>query len=102
MGAEREIDQAQAVIATIQDRRLGRFRTRSRRSDDLTAREAQIVGLIAEGATNSAISTRLVLSVRTVERHIENIGRRWRADAVRSATVVPPTATRDKSTRPHG
>ena len=39
MGAEREIKQAQAVIATIQDRRLGRFRTRSRRSDGLIVRD---------------------------------------------------------------
>src|SRR5262245_13832808 len=113
MGAEREIEQAQAVIATIQDRRLGRFRAGSRRSDGLTAREAHIAGLIAEGATNSAISTRVVLSVRTVERHIENIyaklgvqGRTARAAvagyAVRSAIDATLPSTRHKTTRSHG
>ena len=39
----------------------------------LTAREAEIVGLIAEGLSNAQIAARLVVSVRTVERHIENI-----------------------------
>jgi len=73
MGAEREIQQAQAVVAMAHDRRQGTIRPRTRRSDGLTEREAQIVGLIAEGASNSAISARLLLSVRTVERHIENI-----------------------------
>src|SRR5262249_16860164 len=111
MGAERESEQAQAVVATVQDRRQGTFRTRARRSDGLTEREAQIVSFIAEGASNSAISRRLLLSVRTVERHIENIyaklgvqGRTARVAvasyAIRSATAASPT--RGKSTRPHG
>jgi DNA-binding NarL/FixJ family response regulator len=39
----------------------------------LSAREIEIVSLIAAGLSNSAIATRLVLSTRTVERHIENI-----------------------------
>jgi predicted ATPase/DNA-binding CsgD family transcriptional regulator len=73
MGARREMEQAQAVMASIQDRKSGRSHPGPRRSGALTAREVQIVDLIAEGASNSVISRRLVLSVRTVERHIENI-----------------------------
>jgi DNA-binding NarL/FixJ family response regulator len=40
---------------------------------DLTRREAQILRLIADGESNQAIAGELVLSVRTVERHIANI-----------------------------
>ncbi len=39
----------------------------------LTPREREVVALIARGLTNSEIAEQLVLSVRTVERHIENI-----------------------------
>jgi non-specific serine/threonine protein kinase len=39
----------------------------------LTPREREVVALIARGLTNSQIAEELVLSVRTVERHIENI-----------------------------
>jgi ATP/maltotriose-dependent transcriptional regulator MalT len=39
---------------------------------ELTRREGEIVRLIATGRTNHEIADALVLSVRTVERHIEN------------------------------
>jgi DNA-binding NarL/FixJ family response regulator len=93
------MEQAQTVLAMIQDRKPEKYPPRVRRSDGLTPREVQIVDLISEGASNSAISARLVLSVRTVERHIENIyaklgvqGRTARAavagHAVRSASTL--------------
>jgi pimeloyl-ACP methyl ester carboxylesterase/DNA-binding CsgD family transcriptional regulator len=53
--------------------------------DRLTARETQVLRLIAGGFTNAEIADALNLSVRTVERHIGNlygkIGARGRADA---------------------
>lgn len=53
--------------------------------DDLTPREAQVLGLIAQGLTNKEIAEQLVISVATVERHISNLYRkidaRGRADA---------------------
>jgi DNA-binding CsgD family transcriptional regulator len=41
--------------------------------DDLTAREVELLRLIVTGKSNQEIAEQLVLSVRTVERHISNI-----------------------------
>jgi DNA-binding CsgD family transcriptional regulator len=50
--------------------------TRSAASDHahgLTARELEVLRFVAAGATNKAIATDLVLSERTVDRHVSNI-----------------------------
>ena len=51
----------------------------------LTLRETQVLRLVASGKTNNEVAEELVLSIRTVERHIGNIyskiGARGRADA---------------------
>jgi len=51
----------------------------------LTGREVQVLRLVAGGRTSKEIASELVLSVRTIERHVENIygkiGGRNRADA---------------------
>jgi DNA-binding NarL/FixJ family response regulator len=39
----------------------------------LTAREVQVLGLVASGMTNRAIAAELVLSDKTVARHVANI-----------------------------
>jgi two-component system response regulator NreC len=44
--------------------------------DDLTPREREVLVLIAEGLTNAEIADRLVISVKTVDRHRENIMRK--------------------------
>ena len=41
--------------------------------DDLTAREREILDLMAQGHSNSGICTQLGLSQRTVESHVRNI-----------------------------
>jgi DNA-binding NarL/FixJ family response regulator len=41
--------------------------------DELSARELEVLELVAAGLTNEAIAARLSLSVRTVERHLSNI-----------------------------
>jgi DNA-binding CsgD family transcriptional regulator len=53
--------------------------------DRLTAREAEVLRLVALGSSNKEIAAKLVISVHTVERHVQNayrkIDARNRADA---------------------
>jgi DNA-binding NarL/FixJ family response regulator len=42
-------------------------------SGRLTRRELEIAGLLTEGLTNRQIATRLVISTRTVEAHVDHI-----------------------------
>ncbi len=57
--------------------------------DGLTEREVDVLRLIASGSSNKEIGAKLVLSTRTVERHITNIygkiNARGRGDATRYA-----------------
>jgi DNA-binding NarL/FixJ family response regulator len=57
--------------------------------DPLTARELEVVKLIAEGHTSEEIATELVLSKKTVERHranvLDKLGMRNRVDLTRYA-----------------
>jgi DNA-binding NarL/FixJ family response regulator len=41
--------------------------------DELTAREREVLGLMAEGRTNAAIAEQLVISHRAVEKHVTSI-----------------------------
>lgn len=53
-------------------RLLGRARSNSP-LDELTPREREILGLMAEGRSNQAIADRLVLELKTVEGHVRAI-----------------------------
>jgi ATP/maltotriose-dependent transcriptional regulator MalT len=69
--ADREVDAARAVFEE-----LGAMPDLARLtgSDDLLSpRELEVLKLLATGATNRAIAETLVLSERTVDRHVSNI-----------------------------
>jgi DNA-binding NarL/FixJ family response regulator len=58
-----------SVVSRLLDRR----RQDSSPLRQLTAREREVLGLMAEGRSNQNIAATLVLSPKTVERHIGNI-----------------------------
>jgi DNA-binding CsgD family transcriptional regulator/tetratricopeptide (TPR) repeat protein len=78
-GAEMELDAARGVfqqLGAAPD--LARVQALSRKpapkaAGGLTAREVQLLRLVAAGKTNRAIAAELVLSERTVDRHVSNI-----------------------------
>ncbi len=84
---DRARDEAEAALAAF--RELGaslgaaaaadfiaRLDGRPRRPAGLTARELEVLGLLAQGLTNREIAGRLVVSDHTVHRHVANILRK--------------------------
>ncbi len=72
LGAVPESARAEALLRKIESTPLTH---RGPASDvaDLTPREVEVLRLIAAGKSNQEIAAELVLSIRTVERHISNI-----------------------------
>jgi DNA-binding CsgD family transcriptional regulator len=56
-------------------------------SHGLTPRELQVLRLVASGETNRAIAAELVLSERTVDRHVSNIYAKLRVSSRAAATA---------------
>ena len=102
--AVRVVAAGDALLAPTITRRLiaefARLRPRQVRPEslsELTPRETEILGLVAEGLSNGEIAQRLVLSDETVKTHVSHVlrklGLRDRAQAVvvayESGLVVP-------------
>ena len=58
-----------SVVAQL----VGRTRSGATPLDDLTEREREVLGLMAEGRSNKAIGERLFITEHTVEKHVQNI-----------------------------
>jgi LuxR family maltose regulon positive regulatory protein len=88
LGAEGDAERARALIAASAADGASPL-------SELTPRERQVIGLLAEGLTNRQIAERLVVSEHTVHRHVTNILRKLRltsrtaaaAHAVRAGLV---------------
>jgi DNA-binding NarL/FixJ family response regulator len=64
----------------------------------LTSRQAEVLALVARGLTSAEVASELLLSPRTVEKHLESIylrlGVRNRAEATGRALTGSPAASR--------
>ena len=66
-------DAFRALSAAPDAARVDALLGRARDTHGLTPRELEVLRLVAAGDTNKAIAARLVLSERTVDRHVSNI-----------------------------
>jgi DNA-binding NarL/FixJ family response regulator len=79
--ALRRIDDGDTVIdPTIVSRMIGRQRRHGPLAT-LTPREREVLSLVAEGLSNSAIAERIFLSERTVEAHVTQIFQKLQLEA---------------------
>jgi LuxR family transcriptional regulator, maltose regulon positive regulatory protein len=97
---EAAVREARTALATLQEIRpverdraaavLGRCRREDLGNDTLTARQVEVLQLVAEGLSDLEMAERLVLSEHTVHRHVANIyarlGCSTRAAAIARAT----------------
>jgi DNA-binding NarL/FixJ family response regulator len=81
LDALRRIGEGETVIDPTIVSRLVRRRRRRDPLDELTAREREVLELIAEGLSNKAIAARLFVTERTVEAHVKQIFLKLHIDA---------------------
>jgi DNA-binding NarL/FixJ family response regulator len=71
-GLRRIADSETVIDPTIVSRLVGRHR-RTDPLAELSSREQEVLGLVAEGLSNKAIAARLFVTERTVEAHVKQI-----------------------------
>jgi DNA-binding CsgD family transcriptional regulator len=86
LGARRDADEAAALLRELGS--AGRSAVRGER-DELTAREREVLALVASGLSNGEIAERLVIAPKTAEHHVGKVlaklGVRSRAEAAAHA-----------------
>jgi DNA-binding CsgD family transcriptional regulator len=69
---------------------------------ELSDREREVLGLVADGMTNEQIAERLFLSARTIERHLSNVYAKLRLSGksarAAAAARVPPAQSSFRAT----
>jgi len=81
LDALRRVTENETVVdPTIVARLLGR-RRRHDPLEELTPREREVLGLVAEGLSNRAIAGRLFVTERTVEAHVKQVFQKLRLEA---------------------
>ncbi|MDQ1448663.1 MAG: hypothetical protein QOC79_1634, partial [Actinomycetota bacterium] len=80
----------EVVLSPDDLRRMATRRSLDAGSSKLTPREREILDLLAEGLTNQAIATRLIVSLNTVRTHVQTVltkvGAHSKLEAVALAT----------------
>ncbi len=77
--AIRAVANGEAIFSPAVAERMMQFMTQPRAVEtdtpfpELTAREQEVLALVAQGLTNTAIAERLVLSPKTIRNHVSNI-----------------------------
>jgi len=70
--------------------------------DELTAREIEVLRLVAAGRSNAEIAEALVMSIRTAERHLANIYAKLGTGGAIARAVATTFAHEHGIVRPHG
>ena len=87
-----ELHAARATFATLGAkhdlRRLDQELGITSRPAGLSDREVEVLRLVADGLTNRAIAERLVISERTVDRHVSNIFTKLDVSSRAAATAM--------------
>jgi LuxR family transcriptional regulator, maltose regulon positive regulatory protein len=76
LGAAGETERATALLGGLRTTKTAPSELAGTPLGDLSARELEVLGLVAMGLTNHEIARRLVLSEHTVNRHVANILRK--------------------------
>jgi ATP/maltotriose-dependent transcriptional regulator MalT len=94
LGASRAMDQASAVLRELDTATGGRPRVQG----ELTAREHEVLGLIAQGMSNARIAEALFISEKTAGHHVSRIlSKLGVSNRTEAAVHAPRTAAPSRS-----
>ena len=87
LNAIRKVAKGELAIETEVDQKIKPHDSHPNLHDDLTARERDILGLLAKGYDNQTIADELFISLKTVKTHVSNILSKLEVDDRTQAVV---------------